>query len=55
MEPNHFLVLHTAHFANWRARRGGTELEISAYDGLAPKVKGLKVCAANCSREQALS
>jgi hypothetical protein len=39
--PDHFLVLHVAHFANWRARRGGTELKIRAYDGLAPKVKGL--------------
>lgn len=39
--PDHFLVLHTAHFANWRAHRGGAEVKIRAYDRLAPKVKGL--------------
>jgi Family of unknown function (DUF6541) len=39
--PDHFLVLHVAHFANWTARRGTTDLSIRAYDELAPKVKGL--------------
>jgi len=39
--PDHFLVLHVAHFANWQARRGSTDLTIRAYDGLAPKVRGL--------------
>jgi len=39
--PDHFLVLHVAHFANWRASRGSTDLAIRAYDELAPRVKGL--------------
>ncbi len=39
--PDHFLVLHVAHFANWRARRGGADVAIRAYDGLSPKVRGL--------------
>lgn len=41
VEPGLFLVLHTAHFVNWRVRRGGADLKIRAYDRLAPKVKGL--------------
>jgi hypothetical protein len=39
--PDHYLVLHVAHFANWRAARGGEPLPIRAYDGLAPRVNGL--------------
>jgi hypothetical protein len=39
--PDHYLVLHVAHFANWRARRGGQALPIRAYDGLTPRVDGL--------------
>ncbi len=39
--PDHFLVLHVAHFAAWRASRGSKSLRIRAYDELAPKVKGL--------------
>lgn len=39
--PGHFLVLHVAHFANWHASRGGHDLPITAYDGLAPRVHGL--------------
>ncbi|MFH2007552.1 MAG: hypothetical protein ABI333_13285 [bacterium] len=39
--PDHYLVLHVAHFANWRAYRGDTPLHIRPYNELAPKVKGL--------------
>ena len=39
--PDHFLVLHVARFANWRAERDGHALPIQAYDGLAPRVPGL--------------
>ncbi len=41
VEPGTPLVLHTAHFANWRAMQGGKRLKISPYDELAPNVPGL--------------
>jgi hypothetical protein len=38
--PDHFLLLHVAHFASWRAKRGQVALDIRAHDA-TPRVRGL--------------